>query len=166
MSKEESMEEFVVSGVTLNQDEAKITVKEVPNEPGVAGLLFTRLAEVNINVDMIVQSSSMQGTNNISFTVNKKNLNETKIVLEKIQPELSYREVIYDSEIAKVSAVGAGMQSHPGVAARTFSCLGKLGINIDIISTSEIKISCIVSKRDGVRAVRAIHQEFNLDKIS
>ena len=162
MSEHSSMEEYIVSGTALNENEAKITVNDIPNRPGVAGLLFSALAARTINVDMIVQSSSTEGINSISFTVDKTSLSEAREILEHLRDQLNYREVAYDDAVSKVSIVGAGMRSHPGVAARMFSCLGRLGINIDIISTSEIKISCIVSSDDGARAVRAIHGEFHL----
>ena len=164
MSERESMEHFVVSGITLDEEEAKVTIKGVPDKPGMAGFIFTQLAKVNINVDMIVQSSAKQGKNDISFTIKAEDLEETKKVLEKARKELTIQEVIYDSDMAKVSLVGAGMQSHPGVAARMFTCLGKEKINIDLISTSEIKISCVVKKNEGRKAVRIIHEEFELDK--
>ncbi len=163
-SSKESMEQFMVTGIALNENEAKITVKRVPDKPGVAGFLFTELAKSNINVDMIVQSSAREGKNNISFTVNKSDLEQVKRIMEKMKSDLKAKQVTYDSDMAKVSIVGAGMQSYPGVAARMFTCLGKAGINIDLISTSEIKISCAVKKEEGARAVKLIHQEFELDK--
>ena len=164
MIKEGSMERFIVSGIVLNEKEAKVTIKQVPDQPGMAGFIFKGLAEANINVDMIVQSSAKEGTNDISFTVEEGDLNDVKEVMGKIKQKTEVKEVIYDSDMAKVSLVGAGMQSHPGVAARMFTALGREGINIDMISTSEIKISCAVKKRKGKQAVRAIHREFELDK--
>ncbi len=164
MIKEGSMERFIVSGIVLNEKEAKVTIKQVPDQPGMAGFIFEGLAEANINVDMIVQSSAKEGTNDISFTVEEGDLNDVKEVMGKIKQKTEVKEVIYDSDMAKVSLVGAGMQSHPGVAARMFTALGREGINIDMISTSEIKISCAVKKREGKRAVRIIHREFELDK--
>jgi len=161
---EEPLEGFVVTGVALNQTEAKITVRGVPDRPGVAGLIFSRLAEKNINVDMIIQSSPQQEKNSISFTVEEKDLLEVKKVMERVETELPIEEISYDPDIAKVSIVGAGMQSHPGVAAKMFTALGKVGINIDMISTSEIKISCAVKRSEGKKAVRVIHQAFELDK--
>ncbi len=162
--KEEPIEGFVVTGVALNETEAKTTVRGVPDKPGVAGFIFSRLAERNINVDMIIQSSPQKGKNTISFTVNEKDLPEVKKVMEKLKSELPVEEISYDSDIAKVSIVGAGMQSHPGVAAKMFTCLGQAGINIDMISTSEIKISCTVRREEGKKAVRVIHKAFELDK--
>ncbi len=158
------MEHFVVSGLVLNENEAKVTIKEVEDKPGIAGFVFTTLAENNINVDMIIQSSSERGKNDITFTVEGKDLDAVKTVLGKVKVTLRALEVIYDADMAKVSLVGAGMQSHPGVAARMFSALGKKKINIDLISTSEIKISCVVKKDRGSEAVRAIHEEFRLEK--
>jgi len=162
--KKESMERFAVSGITLDEEEAKVTIKEIPDKPGIAGFIFTQLAKENINVDMIVQSSAKQGKNDISFTIKEEDLEDVKKVMKKIGKELETKEITYDSDMAKVSLIGAGMQSHPGVAARMFTCLGKEKINIDMISTSEIKISCVVKKNEGKKAIRIIHQEFELDK--
>lgn len=163
-TKQQPMEGFVVAGVVLNETEAKITVREVPDRPGVAGFIFTRLAEKNINVDMIIQSSPQQEKNTISFTVEGKDLPEVMRVMKKIKSELPVDKISYDSDMAKVSIVGAGMQSHPGVAAKMFTCLGQARINIEMISTSEIKISCAVKRKEGKKAVRVIHQAFELDK--
>ncbi len=162
--KEEPMEHFVVSGIVLNKKEAKITIKQVEDKPGITGLIFTRLAEANIDVDMIIQSSSEYGKNDVTFTVQEKDLEEVRKVMGEVKKRLDPQEVVYDADMAKVSLVGAGMQSHPGVAARMFSALGKKGINIDLISTSEIKISCVVKRNKGSEALRAIHQEFELEK--
>ena len=164
MINNDYMERFVVSGITLDEKEAKVTIKKVPDEPGTAGFIFTQLAEASINVDMIIQSSTKQGKNDISFTIKEESLEDTRRVMEKIGKKLEIEEIIYDSDMAKVSLIGAGMQSHPGVAARMFTCIGKKKMNIDMISTSEIKISCVVRKNEGKKAVRAIHQEFELDK--
>ena len=164
MTKNESMERFVVSGITLDEKEAKVTIKKVPDESGTAGFIFAQLAKANINVDMIIQSSTKQGKNDISFTIKEESLQDTRRTMEKIREKLEIEQIIYDSDMAKVSLIGAGMQSHPGVAARMFTCIGKKKINIDMISTSEIKISCVVRKNEGKEAVRAIHQEFELDK--
>ena len=164
MIKNESMERFVLSGITLDEKEAKVTIKKVPDDPGTAGFIFAELAKANINVDMIIQSSTKQGKNDISFTIKEESLQDTTRIMEKIREKLEIEEIIYDSDMAKVSLVGAGMQSHPGVAARMFTCIGKKRINIDMISTSEIKISCVVRKNEGKEAVRVIHEEFELDK--
>lgn len=159
---EEPMEGFVVAGVALNETEAKTTVRGVPDKPGIAGRIFTRLAEKNINVDMIIQSSPQKGKNTISFTVEEKDIPEVKKVMKKLKSELPVEEISYDADIAKVSIVGAGMQSHPGVAAKMFSCLGQADINIDMISTSEIKISCTLERKEGKKAVKVIHEAFEL----
>ncbi len=164
MIKNESMERFVLFGITLDEKEAKVTIKKVPDDPGTAGFIFAELAKANINVDMIIQSSTKQGKNDISFTIKEESLQDTTRIMEKIREKLEIEEIIYDSDMAKVSLVGAGMQSHPGVAARMFTCIGKKRINIDMISTSEIKISCVVRKNEGKEAVRVIHEEFELDK--
>jgi len=158
------MERFVVSGITLDEKEARVTIKKVPDEPGTAGLIFAQLAKANINVDMIIQSSTKQGKNDISFTIKEENLDDAKSAMEEIRQELEVEDITYDSDMAKVSLIGAGMRSHPGVAARMFACIGKKKINIDMISTSEIKISCVVKKNEGKNAMRVIHQEFELDK--
>lgn len=164
MIKNESMERFVVSGITLDQKEAKVTIKKVPDEPGIAGFIFSQLADANINVDMIIQSSVKQGKNDISFTIKEEDLENARKEMDEIGEKLQMEEITYDSDMAKVSLIGAGMQSHPGVAARMFTCMGKKKINIDMISTSEIKISCVVRKEKGKEAVRAIHNEFELEK--
>jgi len=162
--EEKPMERFVVSGIVLNKKEARVTIKGVADKPGIAGFIFTELARANINVDMIVQSSAKEGKNDISFTVEEKDLKEVEKVMEKIKKRLGVKEAFYDADMAKVSLVGAGMQSHPGVAARMLTSLGREKINIDMISTSEIKISCVVKKNEGEKAVRAIYKEFELDK--
>jgi len=164
LAKKEFIEEFVASGVVLNEKEAKIAIRGVRDEPGVAGFIFTKLAEGGINVDMIVQSSSIQGKSNISFTVMEDELKKVEKIMEEVKYRIKIKEVIYERDISKVSLIGAGMRSHPGVAARMFTCLGKEKINIDMISTSEIKISCVVKRGEGRRAAKAIHQEFQLDK--
>ena len=164
MTKNRSMERFLLSGITLDEKEARITIREVPDEPGAAGFIFTQLAKANINVDMIIQSSTKRGKNDISFTIKKESLEDTRIAMKIIKEKLGAGEIIYDSDMAKVSLIGAGMKSHPGVAARMFTCIGEKGINIDMISTSEIKISCVVKKNEGKEAVRLIHQEFSLER--
>lgn len=164
MAKKEFIEEFVASGVVLNEKEAKIAIRGVKDEPGVAGFIFAKLAEGGINVDMIVQSSGIQGESNISFTVMEDELKKVEKIMEGVKHRIKIKEVIYERDISKVSLIGAGMRSHPGVAARMFTCLGKEKINIDMISTSEIKISCVVKRREGRKAAKAIHREFQLDK--
>lgn len=160
--KEEPIEGFVVAGIALNEAEAKITVRGVADKPGVAGFIFSNLAGKNINVDMIIQSSPQYEKNTISFTIEEKDLPEVMRVMEEIKSAISVEELSYDSDMAKVSIVGAGMQSHPGVAAKMFTVLGQAGINIEMISTSEIKISCAVKRKNGKKAVKIIHEAFEL----
>ncbi|MCX5686294.1 MAG: ACT domain-containing protein, partial [Candidatus Omnitrophica bacterium] len=159
-----AMEDIVVSGVALNKDEAKITICDVPDKPGIAAKIFKDIAKENINVDMIVQNVSRTGATDISFTVPAGSLNKTIKVAKEISGRVCAGEITFDKEIAKVSIVGIGMKSHSGVAANMFEALAEKGINIEMISTSEIKISCVVNKKHGEEAVRAIHEKFKLGK--
>jgi len=162
---EEPMEGFVVAGVALIDTEARVTIRAIPDRPGVAGLVFTRLAEHHINVDMIIQSGGQSEKNTISFTISEQDLDEARTIVDELCSELGTEQASYDPSMAKVSIVGAGMQSHPGVAASMFACLGNAGINIEMISTSEIKISCAIQRQYGHRAVEAIHAAFELEKL-
>ena len=165
ISKEvKAMEDIVVSGVAINKDEAKVTICDVPDKPGIAAKIFKDLAGENINVDMIVQNVSRTGATDLSFTVPGADLNKTIKVSKEISRKVGAGEVTFDKEIAKVSVVGIGMRSHSGVAANMFEALAEKGINIEMISTSEIKISCVVKKESGEAAVRAIHKKFGLGK--
>jgi aspartate kinase len=143
--------------------EAKITLRGVPDRPGVAATLFNRMAQANVNVDMIVQNVSLDGVTDISFTVSRPDLRKTMDACLLIQRDIGAREVIADEDIAKISVVGIGMRSHTGVAAKMFDTLAKRGINIEMISTSEIKVSCIVRESQAEEAVRALHSAFELD---
>ena len=166
ISKEvKSMEEVVVRGVALAKNEAKVTICDVPDRPGLAAKIFTRLSEANINVDMIVQNVSRTGSTDMSFTVPAEDLQRTLTAARKVARDIKAEGVTYDDKIAKVSVVGVGMRSHSGIAARMFQALAKESINIEMISTSEIKISCIISKRQAARAVRALHKVFGLDRL-
>lgn len=158
------MEDIVVSGVAYNRSEAKISLIGVPDRPGVAAELFTFLGEANICVDMIIQNVGENGTNDISFTVSKDDLEDALKVTEEAAKELQAREIRHNREIAKISVVGVGMKSHAGVAATMFRALAKNSINIEMISTSEIKISCLIREDDVDRAVQAIHEEFELEE--
>jgi aspartate kinase len=158
------MEEVVVSGVTYDKDQAKVAITDVPDRPGIAARIFSALAEGNINVDMIIQSSAEGGINDISFTVNRGDLKKTLGIMNKVKQEIGAREVVYDDGVAKVSIVGVGMKSHSGVASKMFSALAEENINIEMISTSEIKISCVIKEKDTEKAVRAIHRKFGLGK--
>jgi len=165
ISKEvRAMENIVVSGVALNKDEAKVTICDVPDKPGIAAKIFKDIAKENINVDMIVQNISRTGATDISFTVLGVDLNKTIRVAKEISKKVGAGEVTADNKIAKVSIVGIGMRSHSGVAASMFEALAQNDINIEMISTSEIKISCVVKKAQGEAAVKAIHEKFGLGK--
>lgn len=159
-----AMEDIVVSGVAINKDEAKVTICDVPDKPGIAAKIFKDIARENINVDMIVQNVSRTGATDLSFTVPGTDLNKTIKASKEISKKVGAGEIIFDKEIAKVSVVGIGMRSHSGVAANMFEALAEKGINIEMISTSEIKISCVVKKENGEAAVRAIHEKFGLGK--
>ncbi len=162
VSEDEIMEKPIVSAVTHDFSEAKITVKGLPDKPGVAAQLFGTLAEANINVDMIIQNVSENALADISFTVGQEDLAKAKEVTLKIANQLGAEDCRFDENIAKVSLIGAGMRSHPGVAASMFNALADKGINIEMISTSPIKISCVVRKEEGEKAVKALHEHFGL----
>ncbi|MGE5707773.1 MAG: aspartate kinase [Bacteroidota bacterium] len=151
-----------VSGIAADLNQVKLALLEVPDRPGVAAKLFTALAEEGINVDMIIQSVRGEVTNDIAFTVAKNELNHALAVTEKVVREIGASGVIHDSEVAKVSIVGAGMINHPGTAAMMFSALADAQINIQMISTSEIKISCIIAREKIQEAVKVIHERFEL----
>lgn len=153
-----------VTGVTVNKDEAIISIISLPDTPGIAGKVFTRLAQKGINVDMIIQSVEQGDKNNISFSVNSDDLDQAKIVTEAIAQELGAVKVTSDDSIAKVSAVGVGMISKPGIAAKMFETLGNAGINILRITTSEIKISCAIPRDKAEQALNALHDAFELEK--
>ncbi len=159
-----SMEKVVIRGVSLNQEEAKLTITLVPDKPGIAARIFKSIAEANINVDMIIQNISAQGFTDVSFTVSRPDLAKTSSLLEKIAREIEAGEVSVEEKIAKISIVGVGMKSHPGVAATMFETLAREKINIMMISTSEIKISCVVREEDSEWAARALHTAFGLDR--
>jgi len=159
------MEDVVIRGVSLDRNEAKLTVIGVPDEPGRAARLFQTLADAAVNVDMIVQNVSTDGKADISFTVPRADLERIRNRLEKrIIEDTGASRIIYDERIAKVSVVGIGMRSHSGIAARMFSVLAENGINIEMIATSEIKISCVIREDQGEQAVRALHDGFELGK--
>ena len=157
-----SMEEIVVSGVTRDSDQAKITLTRVPDQPGIAATLFSSLAERSIVVDMIVQNVSKEGSTDLTFTVPEADFRRSIDISKKIAEDLGARRVLSDSAISKVSLVGVGMKTHSGVASRMFSALAGKGINIMMISTSEIKISCILEEKDAEEAVRTLHDAFGM----
>jgi aspartate kinase len=156
------LEKAIVSGVTHDTSEAKATVLAVPDSPGIAARVFRALADAGVNIDMIVQNVSAGGHTDISFTLPKTDLATAEPILERVAKEIDAGGVAYDAEVAKVSLVGAGMKSHPGVAADMFEALADAGINIEIISTSSIRVSCVVRAADVENAVRAVHEKFRL----
>ncbi len=159
------MEDVLVRGVTVKKGEAKVTVCDVPDKPGEASRLFEYLAKAAINVDMIIQNVSRTGRTDISFTVPSSDLKRTQEVIKATNKKKTNAiEVKFDKDIAKLSIVGVGMRSHSGVAAKMFGALASEKINIDMISTSEIKISCVIKKKDAVGAVKALHRAFGLHK--
>jgi aspartate kinase len=160
----ERMEKVLVSGVTYNKNEARITIVRVPDKPGIAARIFNPISEANIVVDMIIQNSSADGYTDLTFTVPKADFKKTLKLVKKTAEEIKAQEVLADENIAKVSIVGAGMVNHPGVAAKMFAALAKENINIIMISTSEIKISCVVEAKYGELAVRVLHKAFGLEK--
>lgn len=158
------MEKEVVSGVTYDRDQAKITVVRVPDRPGLAARLFTPLSEHNIVVDMIIQNASVEGYTDLTFTVSRKDINEARSIVETVVSEIGARGLEMDEDVAKISIIGVGMISHSGVAARMFTVLSQEGINILMISTSEIKISCVVKAKYTELAVTTLHSAFGLDR--
>jgi aspartate kinase len=160
--EDERMEKAIISGVPHDTSEAKVTMVKVPDRPGIAARILRGIADQGVNVDMIVQNVSHDDTTDISFTVPKTDLPGAMVVLEKLGGEIGAAEVLADPDIAKVSLVGAGMKSSPGVAAAMFQALADAGVNIEMISTSTIRISCVIRAADVEVAVRAIHDRFHL----
>lgn len=167
VAKEETpnMEDVVVRGVSLERKQAKITITGVPDCPGVASRIFSTVSSANIIVDMIVQNVSTNGTTDISFTIHGSDLKQTEELLAPVVAEIGASGMIAQSGVAKLSVVGIGMRSHSGVAARMFDCLGKGGINIQLISTSDIKIAVIIDEGDLERAAQLTHQGFGLTRL-
>ena len=158
------MEQEVVSGIAYSKDEAKITLLRVADKPGVAASIFGPLADANVNVDMIVQNVSEDGTStDMTFTVGRADLDRAVSVIGGLKKALNYRQLLNDANVVKVSVIGVGMRSHAGVATRMFAALAEKGINIQVISTSEIKISVLISADYTELAVRALHTAFGLD---
>ena len=159
------MEQAIISGVAHDRGEAKITIVGVPDRVGEAARIFEAVAGTEINIDMVVQNVSAAATalTDISFTLPRADGNAAMSALAKIQDEVGYEKLLYDDQIGKVSLIGAGMRSHPGITARFFSALAAAGVNIEMISTSEIRISVIVDEAQVEPAVRATHSAFDLD---
>jgi aspartate kinase len=159
------MEQAVVSGIAFNRDEAKISVLGVPDKPGIAYQILGAVADANIEVDVIIQNLSKEGKTDFSFTVHRNDFARTMDLLkEKVLPVLGASEVIGDAKICKVSIVGIGMRSHVGIASKMFRSLSEEGINIQMISTSEIKTSVVIDEKYMELAVRALHKAFDLDQ--
>jgi aspartate kinase len=164
VSEDEIVEQQVVSGISQSKDEAKITLLKIADQPGVAAAIFGPLAEAAVNVDMIVQNISEDGnTTDLTFTVGRVDLDTAVSVLEKKQDEIGIGEIVADSDVVKISVVGVGMRSHAGVAQKMFQTLADKGINIKVISTSEIKVSVLVAEEYGELAIRALHTAYGLD---
>ncbi|HMX99297.1 MAG TPA: aspartate kinase [Agitococcus sp.] len=160
---EDTMEQPVISGIAFNRDEAKLTIRGVPDTPGIAYRILGPIGDANIEIDMIVQNISADNTTDFTFTVHRNEFRKALPILENIAKEIGAREVVGDDKIAKVSLVGVGMRSHAGVASKMFGTLAKENINIQMISTSEIKISVVVEEKYMELAVRALHTAFGLD---
>jgi aspartate kinase len=164
VNEDEIMEQELVSGIAYSRDEAKITLLRVPDRPGVAASIFGPRCDANINVDMIVQNVSEDGKNtDMTFTVSKGDFERAKQVLEGKKSSLNFHSLISDPDVVKVSVIGVGMRSHAGIAQRMFKALAEKGINIQVISTSEIKISVLVAEEYTELAVRALHTVYGLD---
>ena len=156
------MEQPLIAGIAYNRDEAKLTIRGVPDQPGVASKIFGRISEAHLNVDMIIQNVALDDTTDLTFTVNRDEYVDARRILESVAEELGAREVAGDDQIAKISVVGVGMRSHAGIATTMFQAMASEGINIELISTSEIKISIGVADRYVELAVRALHEAFGL----
>ena len=164
ISEENGMERLIVTGVTYKKDESRITLKKVPDQPGIAAKIFTPIAEAGVNVDMIIQNTRQGGQTDLTFTVPRDDFKQAMEIGRKVAKDISAEDVIGDDSIAKVSVTGIGMKNHSGVASKMFATLANENINILLISTSEIRISCIVSEKHVELAVRALHKAFDLDK--
>jgi aspartate kinase len=160
---EPSVEDPIISGVVTDVSEAKVTVLGVPDQPGVSAALFEPLAEANVNVDMIVQNTSTEGTTDISFTVPMADMGVAEAIVQRVASEIGATGVTHDNDIAKLSLVGAGMKTSPGIAAKMFRILADEGVNIEMISTSTIRISVVIATDDLERAARTLHSAFGLD---
>ena len=163
VDEDEIMEKEIVAGIAYSRDEAKVTVRRVPDRPGIAASVFGPLAEGQVNVDMIVQSTGADGTADMTFTVGAADLARTTAILEQHRDDIRYGELLTDPDVAKISVVGVGMRSHAGVASTMFRTLSEKGINIQVISTSEIKVSVLVGVEYTELAVRALHAAYGLD---
>jgi aspartate kinase len=157
---------IIVSGVAYDCNVSKVGLFDVPDFPGIAYKIFQALAQKNIDVDMIIQSAMRNNVNDISFTITRNDLNKALAVVEEIQSEIGFAGYTHDDDVCKISIVGAGMVSHPGVAAMMFEALAGDDVNIDMITTSEIKVSCVIKADDAEKAVKALHRKFELENIN
>jgi aspartate kinase len=164
VNEDSGMEQLVVSAVTHDKDQARITLKKVPDQPGVAAKIFSPIAKAGIVVDMIIQNTRAEGQTDLTFTVPKAEFSTALEIEQKVAQEIRAEDVLGDENIAKVSVVGVGMKNHSGVASIMFTTLGKENINIMMISTSEIRISCIIEEKYTELAVRVLHTVFGLDR--
>ncbi len=160
--EDKGMEKVVVSGVTCDKNEAKVSILRVPDKPGIAARIFGSIAEANINVDMIIQNISIDGFTDMTFTVPRIDLAQAMDIVNEVCEEIGAKDVVTEDKVAKVAVIGTGMRSHSGVASKMFKALSDEGINIMMISTSEIKVSCVVEKKYAELAVRVLHEAFDL----
>ena len=158
-----TMEAALVSGIAFNRDEAKVTVRGVPDTPGIAFKILDPIAKANIEVDVIVQNISTDQKTDFSFTVHRNDLNKTLDILKPVQAVIGARDILGDDKICKLGVVGVGMRSHVGVASKMFAALANEGVNIQMVSTSEIKITAVIDEKYMELAVRALHQAFDLE---
>jgi aspartate kinase len=161
--EDSTMEALLVSGIAYDRDQARVTLHDVPDVPGVAAAVFGPLSEKGVLVDMIVQNTSLDGLTDITFTISRKDLKHTLEIMAEVADKIGAAEVVHDVNVAKVSAIGVGMRNHSGVAARAFAALTQEGINILMISTSEIKITILIQEKYVELAVRILHDTFGLD---
>lgn len=164
IQEDEKMEHVLVSGIAYDKDQARITLRSCPDKPGVSASIFGPLAQANVTVDMIVQNPSRDGVTDMTFTVSRKELGKALAVMEEVKKSMGAMEILSDSNVCKVSVIGVGMRNHSGVAAKTFDILYRDNINVLMISTSEIKISCLIEEKYTELAVRALHDAFELGK--
>lgn len=164
VNEDTNMERPVVIGITLDKNEVRITLRKVPDQPGICAKIFSPLAGASIVVDMIIQNTRAGGLTDVTFTVTKANAKIAEKMAREVAEEIRAEEVLVADDIAKVSVTGVGMKSHSGVAAKMFSTLARENINIRLISTSEIRISCVIDKKYAELAVQALHSAFGLDK--
>lgn len=164
VQEDANMESQLVTGISFDRNEAKIAVREVPDVPGIASKVFAPISEANINVDMIVQNISLEGKTDLTFTVTHADLEKALSIVKQVAQEIGAKHVETSEDVAKVSVIGLGMRSHAGIASKMFQTLAKENINVQMISTSEIKISIIINDKYTELAVRALHEAFELDK--